>query len=72
MTWARKTNDSRMLPFDAEPSSDGRWALRQTDEVDRFDNPIIEAEHVGGTYSGPKYVPHFATCEHADQHRRKR
>jgi hypothetical protein len=59
------------MPFDREPDDRGEWALA----AGRAPGDPPRAVHVPaerrGSYAGSLYLPHFATCPHADQHRRR-
>ncbi len=68
--WARTERGSKM-PLDAEPSDNetlasGLFVLR--DKNSHIGPLAIAAWGLEGTE--PHYVTHFATCPHADQHRR--
>ena len=57
--WER-TAAGKAIPLDFEPVLDGNLAFRN-------DGLVVSA---AGCPPGPRYVAHFATCPHADAHRR--
>jgi hypothetical protein len=63
--WAT-TPKGRYIPIDPEPDPKGHLVLADTSKgavlarVDRPDDPV-----------GVRYVSHFATCPHADRHRKR-
>lgn len=72
--WAFTTTGKRM-PVDAEPT-DGGNVLLHPDAVAGHD-PVatVVGKHVQPSIfgdDGPRYVSHFSTCAHADDHRRTR
>jgi len=64
--WARTALDES-IPLDVEPvdggnveiTPDGRALVVQPDQLGLFGTP-------------PRFVSHFATCPHADEHRRRK
>jgi hypothetical protein len=59
--WAKTIRDRR-IPLDPNPSPDGNIEL------------INGIAHVVGTSDNPadiRHISHFATCPHANKHRRK-
>jgi hypothetical protein len=56
----------KWMPFDAEPNPDGTW---------RFFGDVPRAEHVATErrveLAGQLHMTHWATCPHADEHRRR-
>ena len=66
MVWVLTRNNKRM-PVDAEPRSTGSFELRQG--VGQVFADFVPAKARGGR---DLYGPHFETCPHAAQHRRKR
>lgn len=64
--FARNVTTGRPQPFDAEPTGAAwvvKWIADPTDTA------------YGGHYLSshrPTFMPHHATCPHADQHRRSR
>ena len=66
MRWVR-TEAGKAMPVDETPT---KWGtIEVTGDQARVLSPI-EASIVKGE-SGTLYVSHFATCPHADQHRKK-
>lgn len=71
--WALTVND-KPQPLDAEPNDAGN--LRLLDEFIATDRGVVQRVVVvkPGTMefgdSGARYMPHHATCPHADQFRR--
>jgi len=59
--WA-VTGNGRRMPIDPTPRADGNLVL---------DYGTPNRVHVDPHSSGPRHTSHFATCPHADQHRRK-
>lgn len=68
IVWAR-TSAGRPMPLDAEPNPAGTCTLEHTAEgalLVRVDpSPPLEVD------TRPRYTSHFATCPHADQHRKR-
>lgn len=72
MTWARTTARKNM-PLDPEPTADGN--VRQVG----WDGPLRLVVVIGGLELAAAhaagealYTSHFATCEYANEHRRKK
>ena len=62
--WAR-TATNKAMPVDIGPRADGNVVLVHTDP------PEVRVLRGGEQVDGPRYVSHFATCSHANQHRRR-
>lgn len=65
-----RAESGSLIPFDAEPSSAGTWALTWNPTTG-----VLRAEHAAGRlheFRGRNlFVTHFATCPNADLHRRR-
>lgn len=76
--WALSFTTGRRMPVDAEPSPDGNVLLAESKPdgtpVVRVvgKTPPGEGPDLFGAVPGPRYTSHFATCPHANQHRRTR
>lgn len=64
--WAR-TVAGRLIPLDAEPAERPKGIFR-LEEALLDGGPQIAISAA----SDPVYISHFATCPHADEHRRER
>jgi hypothetical protein len=62
ITWAI-TDQGKRMPLDAEPNPAGNVRLTLTNAV------VLRKDEV---YDGPRFMPHWATCPNADQHRRRK
>lgn len=58
--WER-THAGKPIPLDPEPRADGNLSIRD-------DGRVVSSS--GFPAEAPRYVTHFATCPHANQHRR--
>lgn len=70
MVWVVAEATGSRMPIDAEPAAGGNLRLRAGDP------PTVAV--VGPTIDlldpdddGTRYLSHFATCPHADEHRRR-
>jgi len=62
--WAR-TQSGKAMPVDVDPRPDGNVVVVDQD-------PLTVLVLKGGEPAGGlRYVSHFATCSHANQHRRR-
>ena len=59
--WGRTAND-KAIPLDAISTPDGNMVIERGFAV-AF-QPLLHASY-------PRYTAHFATCPHADEHRRR-
>ena len=69
IVWAVTANEKRM-PVDAEPVPDGNLILT-SDDPPRVIMHVLGQASLFDEPDPPRYVSHFATCPHADRHRRK-
>lgn len=62
---------AKAMPLDADPVEDGGWLIEGKDDDGRWRGrpvcPLLDA-HDGRE----RYVSHFATCEYANEHRKRR
>lgn len=54
LRWARSATTGNRMPFDLEPSPSGTWVIERG-----------LARKATSEDTGPRYVPHFATCPRA-------
>lgn len=66
VTWALGPG-GKWMPFDPEPNPAGEWRL--FGDTPRAVHAPAERRAELAKH-GQLYVPHWATCPHADQHRR--
>ena len=68
--WAL-TDRGKRMPLDVEPNPLGEWRLaaRRPGELPRA---VYVPEDLRAGLAGELMMPHFATCPHADQHRRRK
>lgn len=69
--WA-VTEQGRPIPLDLEPVPDGNIRLAAAHALGGMARAIVVPEQRRGELAGELYRPHFASCPHADQHRRRR
>lgn len=64
------TATGRLMPLNLEPDDNGEWAIAK---ADRAGTPrvIYVPPARREDYAGSLYVPHWATCPYAEQHREK-
>lgn len=65
VVWVR-TEAGRPMPLDPEPTPTGN--VIYTDEADRRVKVVGTADDLFAT---DRYVSHFATCPHAEEHRQR-
>lgn len=76
--WAKHETTGRRMPFDAEPDPKGRWAMDDEDGGEGLSAAVTgrpaDLIYYQATDEPPsnRYTSHFATCVHADQHRKGR
>lgn len=61
--WLEMRTTGRRMPVDVEPRAAGTIVIEAGMAIVL---PPAERDR----YTGDRYVPHWATCPHADQHRR--
>lgn len=65
--FARHVNTRRQMPVDATPSVDGNLIL-----FDQDGELLVRHASLPADSGKLRFKAHFATCPHADRHRRKR
>lgn len=80
--WAKivkKDGTEGNMPFDPDPVDDGTHMVTESDEEDRFGDPVMRAEWIDPSMrqvtleeGNLLYQSHFRTCPNADDHRSKR
>ena len=69
LLWAR-TPTGRNIPLDPEPAAEGNIVLYDGDSPDAPKLAVVT--HASQATGLPRYRAHFASCPHADAHRRAR
>jgi len=64
--FAKHERTGKTMIFDKEPTEDGQWHIK-----DGKAYYIDKKNYVDGLVDAPLYKTHFASCPHAQQHRRK-
>lgn len=66
--WA-KTSQGKRMPIDPEPRPDGNLAVYR-DHLGQLRTRVLSKGYEPESYER-RGISHFATCPHADRHRRK-
>ncbi len=74
LIWWAKTESGKATPMDPEALSDADWVIGDYDDetrapVIRQYEPLLDRPRPGKS-SRPRYQPHWASCPHADEHRK--
>jgi hypothetical protein len=70
--WARTSAKGKFIPIDPDPVDDGNIELSKDDEGQLLARVLIGSEGTLPGFETPlRYKSHFATCPHANSHRRR-
>jgi hypothetical protein len=69
--WA-VTESGRRLPLDRDPAPDGNVRLAAAQVRGGTPRAVVVAAEKRPDLAGELYVPHWATCKFADQHRKEK
>lgn len=68
--WAITERSGKRIPVDPDPVDDGNLVLRDAGGGDVIASVVAPGELLLDD-PGVRFVSHFATCPHADQHRNR-